>query len=69
VDIFFEELDCEFDDNICLSFVETCPDEEKVFIHDETNLFLTPDQAEKFAGELLNAAKKSRQARLEKCGS
>ncbi len=68
VDIFFEEPDCEFDDNICISFVETCPDEEKVFIHDETNIFLTPEQAEKFADELLQAAKNSRQARREKCG-
>jgi len=45
VDIYFEESDREFDDDICISFVENCPEEEKVFRVDETNLYITPDQA------------------------
>jgi hypothetical protein len=68
VQVFFEEPDCEFEDNVCISFTEVCPSEEKVFIHDETNIFLTPDQAEHFARVLLEAATQSRSAQKEKCG-
>lgn len=68
VDVFFEPPDCEFDDNICISFVETCPDEEKILIHDETNIYLTAAEAEELARLLLLAAQKSAQARQEKCG-
>lgn len=44
VEIFFEESDHEFDDDICISFYEDCPEDEKIFKADETNIFLTPDQ-------------------------
>ena len=67
VQVFFEEPDCDFEDNVCISFMEVCPPEEKVFINDETNLFLTPDQAEQLAKVLLQAASQSRSARQEKC--
>lgn len=68
VQVFFDEPDCDYKDNICISFLEVCPEDEKVFIHDETNIFLTPDQAEKFASVLLEAAKQSREATRDKCG-
>ncbi|UCC52619.1 MAG: hypothetical protein JSV68_01365 [Anaerolineaceae bacterium] len=45
VDIFFEESDQDFEDDICISIKEDCPDEEKIFRADETNIFVTPDQA------------------------
>ena len=45
VSIYYDECDCEYDDNICVSIIEDCPEEEKVFRHDETNLYLTPEQA------------------------
>ncbi|UCH60157.1 MAG: hypothetical protein JSV61_01420 [Anaerolineales bacterium] len=67
VQVFYEEPDCDFEDNVCISLVEDCPEEEKIFIHDETNIFLTVDQAEKLAELLLTAAKNSRFAREEKC--
>lgn len=51
VDIFFDETDREFEDNICVSFVEDCPNEEKVFNADETNLYLTCTEA----GQLIEA--------------
>ncbi|MCP4425188.1 MAG: hypothetical protein GY803_11895 [Chloroflexi bacterium] len=57
VEVFCEELDNEFEDNICVSFVEKCPDEEKVFRADETNIYLTPEQAERFGNLLIDAAK------------
>lgn len=56
VDVYFEPSDTEFSDNICLYFVESCPEDEKVFLADETNLFLTPDQARELARMLLQAA-------------
>jgi len=45
VGIYFEETDREFDDDICISFSEDCPAEEKIFRADETNIYVTPDQA------------------------
>lgn len=68
VQVFFEEPDCDFADNVCISFVEDCPEEEKLFIHDETNMFITPEQAEALARQLLTAAEQSRRATEEKCG-
>lgn len=66
IEVFFEPGDRDFEDNICLCITETCPEEEKVFIHDETNIYLTSDQAEAFARLLLQAAASSSQDRLEK---
>ncbi len=45
VDIYFEESDREYEDDICISFSEDCPEEEKIFRVDETNIYITPDQA------------------------
>ncbi len=45
VDVYFEESDRDFEDDICISFVEDCPAEEKLFRADETNIYVTPDQA------------------------
>ena len=59
VDIFFEMKDCEYGDNVCLSIVEKCPDDEKVFRGDETNLYLTPQQARRLASAFLQAAMES----------
>lgn len=61
VDVIYEDTDSGFCDNICIRFWESCPDEERVFIHEETNLFITPAQARDFAMLLLQAAQKSDQ--------
>lgn len=57
VEVYCEELDSEFEDNICVSIVETCPDDEKIFRAGETNIYLTPKQAEQFGTLLVRAAK------------
>ena len=67
VQVFFDEPDCDYKDNICISFLEVCPQDEKLFIHDETNIFLTPGEAEKFANVLLEAARNSRKATRDNC--
>jgi len=45
VNIYFEESDRDFDDDICIRIIEDCPGDEKIFRADETNIFITPDQA------------------------
>lgn len=45
VDIYFEESDSAFEDDICISITEDCPDDEKIFRADEINIYITPDQA------------------------
>lgn len=59
VDIYYDHEDCQFDDNICVSFVEDCPEEEKIFQAGETNIYLTPEQARQLAQALLAAASES----------
>lgn len=57
VEVYCDEMDSDFEDNICISFVEECPEDEKIFKADETNIYLTPQQAEKFGNLLVRAAK------------
>lgn len=59
VEIFFESDDCGYEDNICLKIVESCPEEEKIFLHDESHLYLTPKQAQDFADALSQAVRLS----------
>lgn len=61
VDVYYEKCDDQFSDNICIHFWESCPEEEKVFLAEETHLFLTPDQARQLAEMLLRAANTSDQ--------
>ena len=50
--VFLDKEDTGFEDNICLQFIESCPDDEKVFIGGETNLYITRDQARAIIEEL-----------------
>lgn len=43
--IFYDDVDRDFDDDICIRIVEDCPDDERVLKFEETNLYITPDQA------------------------
>lgn len=55
VEIFFDKGDCGYTDNICLKITESCKEEEKVFRHDENNLYLTSEQATALAAALTKA--------------
>ena len=57
IDVFFDQQDETFKDNICLRIKEKCPDEERVFREEESNLYLTAKQACQLAKSLLKAAK------------
>jgi hypothetical protein len=60
ISIYYDECDCEYDDNICVSIIEDCPEEEKIFRADETNLYLTPEQALKLMQALKAATSESK---------
>jgi hypothetical protein len=62
VNVYYEESDSDFEDNICICILEDCAEEEKIFKADEINLFLTPEQAAELALLLTNAAAESRLA-------
>ncbi|MEA5077936.1 MAG: hypothetical protein VB013_05150 [Anaerolineaceae bacterium] len=64
LEIFFSSEDCDLEDNICLRVMESCPEDEKIFKHDETHLFLTRKQARALADALLNAARSSEEKSL-----
>ncbi len=59
VEICFSEADRGYRDNICVQIIEDCPRDEKLFLADETNLFLTPEEALRLAETLRNAARAS----------
>lgn len=62
VEICYDEADSAYEDNICLTLYETCPDEEKIMIHDETHVFITSAQARMLAAFLSKAAGQSKAA-------
>jgi hypothetical protein len=45
INIYFDESDREFDDDICIEITEDCPEDERVLRFEETNIYITPDQA------------------------
>ncbi len=57
IEVFFDRQDETFKDNICLRIKESCPDEERIFRAEESNLYLTRRQACQLADSLLKAAK------------
>jgi len=61
VEVFYDRSDDQFSDNVCLCLWESCPADEKILIADETNVFLTPDQARELANMLLKAVEASEQ--------
>jgi hypothetical protein len=59
VKISFENLDRDFDDNICICFHEPCHDDARIFRAAETNLFITAQEARKLAEVLQKTADES----------
>lgn len=62
VEIYYEGKDCEFEDNICLSIQEDCPEEERIFRADQVNLYLSAKQARQLGEAFLAAAEESEEA-------
>lgn len=59
VNIYFDQRDREFEDKICISVLEECAYEEKLFRAGETNFYLTAEQARQLARALQEAADSS----------
>ena len=59
LDVFYDSKDSQFDDHICLKFLEDCPEEEKIFYAGETNIYLTAEQAQQISDALLKAVHQS----------
>jgi len=59
VNIFYENKDSQYDDNICVCIKEICPEEEKILYAGETNIYLTSEQARQVAQALLTVADQS----------
>ncbi len=57
--VFYEAQDKSFDDNVCLCIEEDCPEEERLFREQMTNIYLTRAQARRLAEALLKAAETS----------
>jgi hypothetical protein len=55
VEIIYEKTEWNYEDNICVCIIEECPEDEKIFRYDETNMYLTAEQARRLA-RLLDAA-------------
>lgn len=60
IEIDYACEDSDLEDNICIKVFESCVEEERVFRHDESHLYITADQARELAEELLKAAEKSK---------
>lgn len=56
VKIYYEEKDCDYSDNICVSIDEDCPIDEKILRANSTNIYLTAKQARQLAEALLTAS-------------
>ncbi|HMD90902.1 MAG TPA: hypothetical protein VKF38_17230 [Anaerolineaceae bacterium] len=61
VSIYFDRDDSRFQDNIGVCILENCPQCEKLFIANEINCFITPDQAHQLIAAL-EAALQARRA-------
>lgn len=53
--IYYEQSDREFEDDICLCFMEDSDDDEKLFRADEISIYITPHEAGLLILELTRA--------------
>lgn len=59
IEIFFSKEDNDLEDNICAVIEECCPEDEKIFKHEESHIYLTRKQARELAAALSNAVQES----------
>lgn len=56
IEILYEQRESAYEDNICITIHEDCPDGERLLRAVETNIFITPTQACELAKALNTAA-------------
>jgi len=59
IEIYYEKQDRDYDDNICVCIKETGPEDEKTMYANETNLYITAEQARQIAKILMVVADQS----------
>jgi len=59
IEVFFDQADKEYEDNICMCLQESGPEDEKILYAGETNIFINADEARKLADMLNEAANRS----------
>ena len=59
IEVYFEENDHEFEDNVCISFHENCPEEERIYRANLSHIYISVKQARQFAHALILAAQES----------
>ncbi len=62
IEIFYDRQDRDYEDNICVRIKESGPEDEKIMYANETNLFITAQQARQLAEMLLTVADHSNHA-------
>jgi len=62
VEIFYDKRDKDYEDNICICLKESGPEDERVLYAEETNLYITPENARELADLLMKAADRSSHA-------
>ena len=59
VEVYFSKEDCDFEDNVCIVIEECCPEDEKIFKHEESHIYVTCAQARELAAALSAAIEES----------
>jgi hypothetical protein len=62
IEVFFDQTDKEYEDNICICVQETGPEDEKILYAGETDIFINAEEARKLAAMLNQAADESSHA-------
>jgi hypothetical protein len=62
IEVFFDQTDKEYEDNICICVQETGPEDEKILYAGETDIFINAEEARKLAAMLSQAADESSHA-------
>lgn len=59
IEVFYSKEDCDLADNICVRVIEDCPEDEKIFKHEESHIFITRQQAMDLVAALTKAIEDS----------
>jgi hypothetical protein len=62
IDVFFDQRDKEYEDNVCVCVREFGPEDEKILYAGETNIFIKAEEARELARMLMEAADHSSHA-------
>jgi len=59
IEVYYESNDHEFEDNVCISLHENCPEEERIYRAGLSHIYISVKQARQLAQALIFAAQES----------